>query len=378
MPPTNGQVPTWNDALDPPFEWDNAPAGTPASTVTNETSWGIAPAVGTSTAYARADHTHGTPAEPGAASPSGTVASETAFGQSTSAGTAATYSRGDHTHGTPANPVTGHESSYAHGNLPTSGQKAALAGTSGTPGDANRYVTNDDSRNTNARTPTAHNHGASDVSSGTLDGDRLPAINASKKGGVPATGTASGKFLKDDGTWASPSAGASAARIFTPMATSASSDLSTYEDAGLVKACYLGRACEAWTTCKIVVSVRTAGSSISWAEFAVFTGSPVPNGAAALTRVEYTDVSGIVDATGVKVVEVDVTGIAAGDDLWLVYGADADTMPRFQAGWSAEAFGLWTGLHTMRSSSRPSTISGGSSFQVDDASYAIFAAAFFS
>lgn len=23
--PTNGQVPTWNDALDPPFEWADAP-----------------------------------------------------------------------------------------------------------------------------------------------------------------------------------------------------------------------------------------------------------------------------------------------------------------------------------------------------------------
>lgn len=35
---------------------------TPAATVTAETSYGQAAAVGTSTAYARADHTHGTPA----------------------------------------------------------------------------------------------------------------------------------------------------------------------------------------------------------------------------------------------------------------------------------------------------------------------------
>jgi hypothetical protein len=39
-------------------------AGTPATTVTDETTWGITPAVGTSTDYARADHTHGSPAEP--------------------------------------------------------------------------------------------------------------------------------------------------------------------------------------------------------------------------------------------------------------------------------------------------------------------------
>jgi len=47
-----------------------------------------------------------------------------------------------------------------------------------------------------------HAHAGSAITSGTLDGDRLPALSAAKKGGVPATGTPAGKFLKDDGTWA--------------------------------------------------------------------------------------------------------------------------------------------------------------------------------
>lgn len=38
--------------------------GTPASTVVSETNFGQSPAVGTSTDYARGDHTHGTPALP--------------------------------------------------------------------------------------------------------------------------------------------------------------------------------------------------------------------------------------------------------------------------------------------------------------------------
>jgi hypothetical protein len=38
--------------------------GTPASTVVSEQSFGQSPAVGTSTDYARGDHTHGTPAVP--------------------------------------------------------------------------------------------------------------------------------------------------------------------------------------------------------------------------------------------------------------------------------------------------------------------------
>lgn len=53
----------------------------------------------------------------------------------------------------------------------------------------------------------SHNHAASEITSGTLDGDRLPAMSTTKLGGVPATGTPSGKYLKDDGTWAAITAG---------------------------------------------------------------------------------------------------------------------------------------------------------------------------
>jgi len=38
--------------------------------------------------------------------------------------------------------------------VPSAGEKSALAGTSGTPGSGNKYVTDADSRNTNSRTPT--------------------------------------------------------------------------------------------------------------------------------------------------------------------------------------------------------------------------------
>lgn len=51
-----------------------------------------------------------------------------------------------------------HSNSLDHSNAndPSAGEKEALAGTSGTPGSGNKYVTNDDSRNTNDRTPTTH------------------------------------------------------------------------------------------------------------------------------------------------------------------------------------------------------------------------------
>lgn len=48
-----------------------------------------------------------------------------------------------------------------------------------------------------------HYHAGADITSGSVDGDRLPALSTSKKGAAPATGTPSGKFLKDDNTWAS-------------------------------------------------------------------------------------------------------------------------------------------------------------------------------
>jgi len=78
-----------------------------------------------------------------------------------------------------------------------------------------------DSRLSDARTPTTHYHAGTDINSGTMDGDRLPAISTTKKGGVPLTGSPSGKYLKDDDTWATPSGG------------SASLDVSGYRHYGV-------------------------------------------------------------------------------------------------------------------------------------------------
>lgn len=76
-------------------------AGTPASTVVSETSFGQSAAVGTSTDYARGDHTHGSPTLPLAS----TVVSETSYGQASAVGTSTNVARADHSHGTPAVPA---------------------------------------------------------------------------------------------------------------------------------------------------------------------------------------------------------------------------------------------------------------------------------
>lgn len=53
-----------------------------------------------------------------------------------------------------------HSNALDHPNTndPSTGEKAALVGTSGTPGASNKYVTNADARLSDARTPTAHTH----------------------------------------------------------------------------------------------------------------------------------------------------------------------------------------------------------------------------
>ena len=49
--------------------------------------------------------------------------------------------------------------------LPSVSEKSALAGTTGTPGAANKFVTDTDLRLTNARTPSVHSHVIGDISS---------------------------------------------------------------------------------------------------------------------------------------------------------------------------------------------------------------------
>jgi hypothetical protein len=89
-----------NDEIDVTVEAADNPS--PASAVEAATSFGVAPDVGVSTDYARADHQHGTPADPGGGgTPGDTVEDETSFGVAPAAGVATEYSRADHTHGSP-------------------------------------------------------------------------------------------------------------------------------------------------------------------------------------------------------------------------------------------------------------------------------------
>ncbi|MBA3758925.1 MAG: hypothetical protein H0X07_00160 [Gemmatimonadales bacterium] len=103
---------------------------------------------------------------------------------------------------------------HANTNDPVAGEKAALVGTSGTPGAANKYVTDSDARNTNSRTPTSHGSGLHDA---TVEATANKAA-ASGYAGLDATtkvptaqlgsGAASAStFLRGDQSWAAPAGG---------------------------------------------------------------------------------------------------------------------------------------------------------------------------
>lgn len=100
----------------------------PAVSVTLATTFGVPSVVGTSAAFARADHSHGTPAAPPSVSPANSVTLATSSGLASSVGSSAAYARGDHSHGTPAAPVTVTFSGFIANSIPGSSANFVFIG----------------------------------------------------------------------------------------------------------------------------------------------------------------------------------------------------------------------------------------------------------
>lgn len=86
---------------------------------------------------------------------------------------------------------------------------------------------------------------------------------------------------------------------------------------------YLGHHA-AVTSVDIVYRITTLAATITWAEVGIFKGTPVANGAASLTRLGFTDVSGVVNSAGIKKTTVTLSGYGGERaDLWVAFGCQA-------------------------------------------------------
>jgi hypothetical protein len=112
--------------------------------------------------------------------------------------------------------------------------------------------------------------------------------------------------------------------------------------------------------------VTTLASSITWAEVALATGNFVSGGPSLLTTRGFTSLSAVVNSTGIKSTNITTTAnILPGADLWLLFGIQATTVGVYRA--ASIADDLQSGVQLSAASTRPSTMSAGTSFVVESA-----------
>lgn len=127
---------------------------------------------------------------------------------------------------------------------------------------------------------------------------------------------------------------------------------------GNTHALYMGRASRANPTVSIKYTfVGTGMSGITWFEMAIATGTPVYGGPATLTTRGYVDASGSGTAGTFYSVTVTTSGIAYGDDIWVLGGYNATGRGSFAASGTDRAHGLYA-----LATARPSTMGAGTSF----------------
>lgn len=101
--------------------------------------------------------------------------------------------------------------------------------------------------------------------------------------------------------------------------------------------------------------LTTAAVTVTWAEMAIYKGVPVIGSGTTLTRAGFIDVSVVwTNITGqtIKNAAIPVTGVDAGDDIWLVVGNSASTSGQLRVFTVADNIGA--GFIQTAGSSRPS------------------------
>lgn len=152
---------------------------------------------------------------------------------------------------------------------------------------------------------------------------------------------------------------------FSPVFATANLTSTKTLTSGTAFALYVGKAPTANPTVNVRWRVTTAAATITWAEVAIATGAVVAGGNPSLTIRGFTNVAAVINSTGQKTTSVTTSGVAAGDDIWIVIGNQATTAGVVRA--QSIADDIQTGAQAARASQRPSTQSGAQSYTIESA-----------
>jgi len=122
---------------------------------------------------------------------------------------------------------------------------------------------------------------------------------------------------------------------------------------------YLGKATGAYSTVIVEHYIgSTSGASITWAELAIYKGTPQIGANTTATRVGYADMQALwlSQVNIYRFTGISVSNVQAGDDLWVVFAASAVTFPTFRTHNVADNIGAGF-IGTLPASTRPSTSS---------------------
>ena len=129
----------------------------------------------------------------------------------------------------------------------------------------------------------------------------------------------------------------------------------TLANTGTAYCLYIGRAERSYSSVMFQYKTTTAlTATIAWAELAVYKGTPSIGTATTITRLGFTDCSGIWNGPLVnKSTTVTLTGCNAGDDLWVVFSnSTTGTGTGLRAGLADD---IGSGVYMTKAATRPST-----------------------
>lgn len=163
--------------------------------------------------------------------------------------------------------------------------------------------------------------------------------------------------------------GGSFTAVYQPLIRNAGSGNSLFSTTTRTVAQYLGKASAAFTAAIVTYyGVAHAASSVTWAEVAIATGSLTLNGAVSLTTRGFVDDSTNFNTTtaGQRTTgSISLSGIASGDDLWLILSRSGGSTSINLRSWDAGVTAIdeiVAGLVQFHTSARPSTMGAATAF----------------